>query len=494
MTLPPKHILSKSTFIRGLQCEKSLYLYKNYYHLRDKPSEELQMIFDRGTKIGEMAQQLFPGGIDVSPSHPFKYQESVALTQKMIQEGKQIIYEACFQYEGVLVALDILVKKADGWYGYEVKSSTKISETYLLDASIQYFVIQHAGIDLKDFSIIYVNNEYVKNGKIDLSKYFSISSVTEHTQAQMKDIAAQVDRLKIAALRNDMPEVNIGAHCFAPYPCDYMSYCWKNFEFKNSVFEINGMNKARQMELLEKGFVLFEDVSLDEQLTAHQRIQVENKTIIDKESIKDFLDKINYPVCFLDFESFQPAVPLFDGTKPYEQIAFQYSIHYQNQKKEGKLKHNYFLAHPGTDFREEFLKKLLADLSGIGSILVYNASFEKMILNSLARQFPAHKSAIAMIIERIIDLMEPFQKKHLYLPEMKGSHSIKYVLPSFDKTIQYKDLAIQNGLMATMQFNQLFLETDMFKMEEIRNNLLEYCKLDTLAMVKILEGLYKIID
>ena len=152
-----KHILSKSTFIRGLQCEKSLYLYKHHYNLKDETPAQLQAIFNQGTNVGILAQELFPNGVDASPSSYFKMQESVFKTEEFIKKGESIIYEATFQYNGVLAALDILVKEDDGWKAYEVKSSTSVSETYINDAAIQYYTIVNSGIDLKDISIVYIN-------------------------------------------------------------------------------------------------------------------------------------------------------------------------------------------------------------------------------------------------------------------------------------------------------------------------------------------------
>ena len=168
--------LSKSTFIRGLQCEKSLYLYKHHYQLKDPTPQSLQAVFDQGTNVGILAQELFPNGVDASPENHFKMLESVGKTLDFISQGEAIIYEATFLYNDVLAALDILVKDQDGWKAYEVKSSTKVSDTYIKDASIQYYTITNSGIDLKDISIVYINNQYIKNGEIDITELFILKS------------------------------------------------------------------------------------------------------------------------------------------------------------------------------------------------------------------------------------------------------------------------------------------------------------------------------
>jgi len=174
--------LSKSTFLRGLKCHKSLFLYKNFYNLRDEISSSQQAIFNQGTNVGVLAQQLFPKGVDASPPDYFKLQESVLKTKQLIDDGEKIIYEATFQFNGVIVALDILVKDEEGWKAYEVKSSTEVKPIYLNDAAIQYYVIINSGIELKDISIIHINNSYVKQGAIDINQLFTINSVFNEIQ------------------------------------------------------------------------------------------------------------------------------------------------------------------------------------------------------------------------------------------------------------------------------------------------------------------------
>ena len=177
-----KHILSKSTFIRGIQCEKSLYLNKHAKNLRDPLTPEQEAIFSQGTNVGELAQGLFPGGVDCSPESYYNFQESVEKTHQEINKGTKVIYEAAFQFNGVLAALDILVKEDDGWHAYEVKSSTKVSETYEMDATIQYYAISNSGIELKDISIVYINNQYTKDGPLDIHELFTIESVNDRVQ------------------------------------------------------------------------------------------------------------------------------------------------------------------------------------------------------------------------------------------------------------------------------------------------------------------------
>jgi hypothetical protein len=212
------------------------------------------------------------------------------------------------------------------------------------------------------------------------------------------------------------------------------------------------------------------------------------REIIDLNNIQLFLADLLYPLYFMDFETFQTAVPLYDGAKPYQQIPFQYSIHYKEYQT-APLKHFEFLAETSGDPRIPFIEKLLNDINGKGDIIVYNKAFEITRLKELARDFPKYSKQINLLISRIKDLMLPFQKRFYYKPEMKGSHSIKNVLPALVPSLNYSGLNISEGSMASLSFEQLLYEDDLFRVNEIRKDLLEYCKLDTLAMVKILEVL-----
>ena len=193
----------------------------------------------------------------------------------------------------------------------------------------------------------------------------------------------------------------------------------------------------------------------------------------------------------MDFETFQPAVPLFDNSRPYQQIPFQYSIHYK-ESKESQITHYEFLAEQGEDPRQKFVKNLLEDTSSKGDIIVYSKTFEITRLKEIANDFPAYAEQIEERISRIKDLMIPFRQKYYYSPEMKGSYSIKAVLPALVPELSYDELEINEGGLASIAFETLQIETDLIIIAEIKAQLLEYCKLDTLAMVRILEKLENI--
>lgn len=480
--------------MRGLQCVKSLYLYKNFIQLRDIPSSEKMAIFNRGNNVGILAQQLFPGGKDATPSRRSDNAAAVELTRQLIDSGTEVIYEAAFQYNQVLAILDILVKENGQWYAYEVKSATKISHTYLLDASLQYWVITNAGIPLKDFSLITVNNKYVRNGEVNVKELFVITSVKEEVLRNQSLVEEKIVSSKRVIAESRIPDMQIGEHCFSPYHCDFMGTCWKHVP-KDSVFEIASIPKAEQFNLYNAGYKTVIEIpeqnTLDKNANIHIRSIKKGEAIIDKEAIKRFLDKISYPLFFMDFETFMPAVPIYNATKPYQHLPFQYSLHYKKDKN-AFLEHSYFLAEQGMDPRKAFIEDLLKHTSTAGTVLVYDALMEKNVLNGLKNDFPEYAIAIDFCLKRIVDLVQPFQERSYYHPAMKNSFSIKNLLPALVPELSYNDLKISSGSIAMIAFEKLQTETDMFKILEIREQLLEYCKLDTFAMVKVFEVLERV--
>lgn len=487
-----KYLISKSSFIKGIQCEKQLYLYKNHYDLMDGIGENQQTIFNRGHKIGEVAQGLFPGGIKATED-PKKVKHAIEKTADLIKNGIKIIYEAAFVFDEVLVIADIIVRDGNQWNIYEVKSSTKISDTYIQDAAIQFYVISN-NLNVGDISIVYINNKYVRNGKLELTKLFNIEPITESVSKHQDFIKSELNRFKKVLAKKEIPVIEIGPHCSDPYLCGFHGYCWK--EIPNySVFDIAGLKGEKKFDLYGQGYINIEDVPEDYPLSKSQRLQVESqiekKTFIDPDNVKKFLSSISSPIYFMDFETFMPAIPLFNGTRPYQQIPFQYSLHYQKSQSDN-IEHYEFLADADGDPRELFLINLLKDTKEPGIILVYNKAFEITRLRELASDFPNYTKETEERIERIIDLMMPFQKKYYYTPEMFGSYSIKSVLPALVPNLSYAELNIADGGTASAAFESLYYEEDLFKIKETRENLLKYCEMDTKAMVEILNVLQRL--
>lgn len=421
---------------------------------------------------------------------------AVARTRQMIDNGEEIIYEAAFCFDGVLVLLDILVKQKGKWFAYEVKSSGRVSAAYILDASLQYYVIINSGLPLEDISVVHINSQYMRSGDVEPERLFTIVSVKNEAERNLDTVTEKIAAAKAVLETTISPDIEIGEHCFSPYPCDFKGHCWRHIP-RDSIFDVSGMPRQQQFDLYRSGVMRVEDIPGDYALEKQARVHVDtvmaNEPLVNREGLMRFLYTLKYPLYFLDFETFMPAVPLFDRTRPYQHIPFQYSLHYKESRSSAP-KHLHFLAEAGYDPRRLFIERLLEDTEGPGDILAYDAMLERTVLRALAADFPAYAEDLNERLSRIRDLASPFQEKLYYHPAMRGSHSIKNVLPALVPGITYDDLKINSGNIAMSAFEQLQRETDMFAIEEIREALHEYCRMDTLAMVKLLEVLESAVE
>ena len=488
--------LSKSLYIRGFQCEKSLWLKKKKPGVLQAPDDGAQAVFDTGTSVGELACELFGGGERIEYTGDFNAQ--MAKTKELIERGTKVIYEATFCFDGILVMVDILCICEDGLIINEVKSSTSIKDVYIDDASIQYYVISSLGYKVSAVNIIHIDNTYVRGDKLELEKLFHAEDVSEQIMQKQAEIPQILSKFEEILSKNVEPEVDIGPHCSDPYHCDAWEYCWCEQRGipEYSIFNISRLRSDKKFDLYKNGVVKFEDIKDLDKFNASQQIQIRSELsqeqIIDKEAIKEFLDTLSYPLYHLDFETFQQAVPEFVGLRPYEQIPFQFSIHKEDGK--GNLEHFEFLAEVGADPRYELALNLIKFIPQNACVLAYHASFEKGVIQNLATLFPQLSSYLMNIHGNIKDLEIPFAKKFYYHPKMCGSSSIKKVLPaivpSFESAYSSLDL-IHNGGEAMSQYAKLKHKTKD-EQDMIRKALLAYCKLDTLAMVKVLEKLREV--
>ncbi len=483
--------LSKSQFTRGLQCHKSLWLLKNKPELRAKPDASLQARFDAGTDVGILAQQLFPGGVALEYSSGIS--KNINTTRELIASGSQTIYEATFRHDNVLAMVDILHREPDGWELYEVKSSTETKDIFINDTAIQYYVAAGSGINISRVFLVHLNNGYTRMGELDLDSLFTIDDITDLTLSRQADIPQLLADMR-QTLEGAEPAIDIGPYCTAPYECDFKHYCWNHIP-ECSIFDIANLRNNRKFALYYGGTLNMGDIPGDFSLSDNMQIQIEaeltGRDFINTRSIREFLATVIEPVGFLDFETFMEPVPSFDYQRPYQQIPFQYSLHiFAN----GTLSHHEFLGGPGRDPRRDFVEKLLVETRPCRTILVYNQAFEITRLQEIADNFPEFAEEIETIIARIVDLMAPFRNKDYYVKAMCGSHSIKYVLPALVPDLSYDTLAVANGEMAMLAYSRLAKISSAEEKEEIRRDLLEYCRLDTYAMVRIWEKLVSLMQ
>ena len=364
----------------------------------------------------------------------------------------------------------------------------------MLDASVQYYVITKSGLSLSDISIVHINNKYVKQGDIDVQKLFTISTVYDDAVENQEFVVEKIEEFKKLLNLDKAPEVEIGKHCFSPYSCDFQEHCWKDIP-KESIFSYKRIGGAKKWELFNSKIYKLEDIPdsfyLNDTEETIVSVAKKNKSYINKSAIKTFVSSVEYPIYYLDFETiYMLTIPIFDNSRPFQQMPFQYSLHIK-QNKNAKIEHKEFLAvaDRNIDPRPKFIEQLISEVGNTGSVMVYNATFEIGRLNEIKELLPQYASEIDAIISRVVDLMDPFRSGHYLTPSMKGSYSIKRVLPALVPELSYKMLNISNGGEASNSFMHLFDETDTSITKQTRTDLLKYCGLDTMAMVKIFEVL-----
>ena len=481
--------MSKSKYCKGVQCEKILWLEQNRPDLIGQKDESRMKT---GHKVGEIAKGIFGEYKDIA--YDKNLTKRVEMTLDALSEGAGVITEASFLFCDNFCSVDILKNDAGGVEIYEVKSSTEVKDVYLDDVSYQYFVLASCGLNVKKAAVVYINNEYVRGDELELDKLFSIEDVTDIAREKQPEIRANIGMIDDFMKSNvEEPDCELGMHCFSPYQCDFWDYCTRDLPHPN-VFDIHGMWKSKKIEKYLEGKVSFEDLQ-DEKLNEKYLEQIDfelndREAKINRKAIGDVLDSLKYPLYFIDYETCQYAIPEFAGTKPYQQIPFQYSLHIIREEG-ASVEHREFLAETDDEnMIRTFAESMIRDMPDDGSVIVYNKGFESSRNREIAEMYPDLSGEMERINASIVDLMVPFKSRDYYTKEMQGSYSIKYVLPALypdDPELDYHNLpVVHNGGEASDAFLNLKDKTPEER-SEIREGLLEYCKLDTLAMVKLWE-------
>lgn len=474
--------LTKSLYMRGQQCPKLLW----YSSRNQLPELSLfaQHKFSQGREFEKYVKKLFPNGIDLGN---LSHGENIKETQNLIRQGKRI-FESSMAYKDLFFKSDILEPSADGWNLHEIKASVKIKDEHITDLAFQKYICEKNGIDVKKCFIEYVNKDYIKQGNIIPNDLVLQEDVTEEVN-QIDDIEENSERYIKIIEQGEPPEVSISIKCNRPYTCSLKDECRGDLP-EYHVLQLT--NWRKYWELFEDGILDIKDIPKDEILSSNKdRVIKEavdgNRTIINKDKIRNFLKELQYPLYYLDFETFDTAIPIFDQSRPYQKIPFQYSLHIQDENN--KVKHFDFLARREKDPRPELLDRLEKEIGQTGSVIVFNKTFEIGALKKLAEDFSEYESFIKSTINRIIDLAEPFKNFDYYNPIQKGSYSLKAVLPAITGK-DYSDLEISDGTDASMQYFYSHIKADLKNIDEIRNNLLKYCGLDTEGMIWIIDGLF----
>lgn len=490
--------LSKSKYCSAKACFKKLWMSK--YKKEEAVQKGRDAIFKNGTKVGQFAKGIFGKYEDIEYNEDLNVM--IEKTKQLMEYKPNIITEASFIYDNNFCSVDILKNDKDGIEIYEVKSSTEVKDTHIDDISYQYYVLTNLGYKIKKACLVYINNKYVRHGKLEIDKLFNIEDLTEKAKSRLDEIQLNIKVINSFMeeyTKDNEPESKLGMHCKDPYWCDYWEYCTKDIP-KHNVFDINKMDWIKKFEKYREGKICFKDLqneNLNNRFQEQIDFEVDNlEPKINVEAIKQIMDSLKYPLYFIDYETIQLAIPEYEGTWPYQQLPFQYSLHII-EKEGAEIEHKEFLADAyDKDFLRNFVESMIKDMPDNGSVIIYNSSFEPVINRQLAQMFPDLENELTRINENIVDFQVPFRSRDYYVKEMEGSYSIKKVLPALypdDPDLDYHNLPyVHNGTEASDSFlNMKHMSKE--EQEEIRKGLLVYCGLDTYAMVKIWKKFKEII-
>lgn len=498
--------LSKSKYCNLWQCPKMAWL--NKYKPEVKTEDPgLQAVFDTGNEVGGLAKGLFGDYIDTTTFDGDKLDIAAMLkkTQDELEKGTGVICEAAFSFHGLYCAVDILRREGGGYAIYEVKSSSADEEdsdpkaVYVADIAYQRYVLEHCCVNVTGTNLVTLNRNYVRGDELDIHQLFFVTNVDDAVAIEIQNVEPHLTLAEKILSSKEEPDYDLSERCRDPCDCLFWSYCSRHLPEK-SVFDLYRLPFKKKIDLYRRCVITYEELLICEDIkNATQIRQMEfalqdKGTYADADNIREFLDSLSYPLYFLDFETMQPAIPPFKGTKPYQQIPFQYSLHYI-EKEGGELKHKEFLAVSGEDPRRAIAEALCRDIPMDVCTTAYNKAFECTRLRELAETFPDLSDHLLNIRDHIVDLLVPFQSGYYYNRAMGGSFSIKSVLPAIfpdDPELDYHNLeGVHNGSEAMTIFPQIqFMEPS--EQERTRHNLLKYCELDTYAMVKVWEELVRV--
>lgn len=490
MNSRPEPFLSKTKYLAGLQCPKLLWM---HYHAQDQfpPLDpETQAIFDQGHRVTRLFQTLFPGGIEIQGSDDF---DRVVRETQSALSLKKPLFEPGFRHKSTYARADVLAPGRGGkWDLYEVKSAGKVKDEHYPDVAFQKYCYEGAGVKIGKVYLVHVNSEYVKSGPIDPGKLLIREDVTEQAEEFSLMVEEQVNGMLGVLSQKECPEIAIGPQCSKPYECPLRELCWRHIP-EDSVFVLNKIRKEKAFGFINGGCVRVQDVPPEElKAASHQivhRCHVEGKTHADRGAIRAFMKQLEFPVHFIDFETVNPAVPFYDGTRPFQQVPFQFSLHIlRGPGKE--LEHHAFLAEGPGDPRPEFLSRLKRLVGPKGSVVAFHLGFERDRMRESVEAYPEYADWLNGLEGRFLDLMLPFQRFDYYDPKQLGRYSIKSVYPALVGG-SYDGMAISDGGQASREYARVTFSDGIAEEDRRRvyDGLLQYCKLDTQAMIDILKVL-----
>ncbi|HUL02338.1 MAG TPA: DUF2779 domain-containing protein [Gemmatimonadales bacterium] len=456
-----------------------------------RPSPDLEARFAAGKLVGELARTYVPGGELIGFRH-YEVERKLEATQAALASGGPALYEASFATEGAYAVVDILERgrREDTFTLIEVKSSTDVKPEHIPDVGIQAHVARRSGIAVERVEVMHLNRACRYP---DLSNLFLRKDVTPQVEGFLPGVADEIARQQ-ADLDGPLPHVPIGDQCFTPYECPFMKRCWPQWP-EDHVSTLYVMRR-RALELEAQGYHTLHDLPGDLKLSAIQARQVravQAGALVVEDSLTEALAPFERSLAFLDFETVSPAIPVWNGCRPWDKVPVQFSVHAQQASGRGGYEHHAWLfdGPPGADPRPEQAERLVAACAGADAIVAYNSSFERDCIRLLADGAPGLARELGMLELKLVDLL-PVVRNHVYHPQFAGSFSLKSVLPALVPDLSYDDLAVKDGATATLALWRLLFEPEYFarrERERQRRALLAYCERDSWATVKLLDRL-----
>ena len=479
--------LSKSRIMAGRQCEKRLWLEVHQPDLiAYDPDVEHRLAV--GEDVNDVARAQYPGGVLVD--YDDGADAAIQETRRLLEERPGTpIFEATFTARGVLIRADILKSGQEGFELIEVKSTTSVKAHYYEDCAVQAWVLERAGLTVRTIRLCHIDNQFVYPGNGDYRGLFRAEDVTKEVRERIRVVPQWVQHYR-ELLTGGEPDVEMGSHCTAPYSCPFIGYC----RGEETEFPLKCMPHPRGTRevtdaLIAEGIEDIRDIP-EGRLRNERQKWVRRVTIAGKPELRPEaaeVDTCGYPRYYLDFETVQFAIPIWEGTRPFEILPFQWSCHIESPC--GDLRHEEYLDTTGNPPMRTCAESLLRIAGEKGPVFVYG-SYEKTVLNALAARYPNHAEDLCKLTERIVDLLSIVRRTY-YHPDMLGSWSIKKVLPTVAPHLDYGSLGeVQDGTAAgTAYFWIINPDTDAAERRQLVHELLEYCKRDTLGMVELVKFL-----
>lgn len=486
--------ISKSEYMMFLKHPAWLWLKKHDKNKLPPVDDNTQAIFDAGHMFESYAEQLFPGGLTLGFNDYNEYLSLSDRTTKALEDGVKTIFQGRFEYNQLTFICDIIDVVGDKEIDlYEIKSSTKAKPEHEYDLAFQMLVLEGCGFTVRNIAVIHVNNEFVRNGEVDPKELTKTTDITKAVKSKRDFTKNKIEAALMVVNSTTRPSIS-PAHARLGSFNEWLDIYKSLVDVEpESIYDLVSVGAEKTGELEKLGIKKLTDIPEDFKLTSKQSLQVKvtrlNKPIIDKDKIKKYLDTFVYPLYFFDYETLMSIVPYFDGMKPYQQYPFQYSLHILDSP-DAELRHQDFLQRENANPLEPLSKTLKSQIGNKGSIITWNMSFEKNCNTLIGTMIPEYAEFYEKLNERIVDLMIPFSNSWYAHKDFKGSASIKNVLPVLVPELSYKVLGIQEGGAAQRLWMEAVLDGKRDgQKDQILDNLVEYCGLDTLAMVKIYEKL-----